>query len=133
MNDDITIEEEVARLVASDTDGLARRVSEMRGRPYGVANLTPDQEMWAWTFTDMTVDEHQLRAAGMPESEVNVHKFPLRSKLMDQAGRTFEDQARYHNRMEERRLRAEAKGHLPKPPERTGGIMNEKFVPIKEV
>jgi hypothetical protein len=69
----------------------------------------------------------------MPESEVNVHKFPLRSKLMDQAGRTFEDQKRYHDRMEERRLRAEAKGHLPKPSERTGGIMNEKFVPIKEV
>jgi hypothetical protein len=133
MNDDITLEEEVARLVASDTDGLARRVSEMRGRPYGVANLTPDQEMWAWTFADATINADELRMKGMPESEVNVHKYPLRSKLMDQAGRTFADQKRYHDRMEERRLRAEAKGHLPKPPERTGGIMNEKFVPIKEV
>lgn len=132
-NEDMTIEEQAARMLVSDTDGLARRVQEMRGRPYGVANLTPDQEMWAWTYADQTIDENQLRAAGMPQSEINAHKYPLRSKLMDQAGRTFEEQRKYHDRMESRRLRAEAAGRVPKPPERQGGIHAEQFKPYKEL
>lgn len=129
---DITLEEEVARLVASDTDGLARRVKEMSGRSFGVTNLTPDQELWAWMQVDPTIDEAQLAAAGMGQAEINAHKYELRSKLMDQAGRTFDEQRRYHDRMEERRMRAEAKGHIPKAPPRQGGIAQPKLTPVKE-
>lgn len=130
--EDMSVEEIAARMIVSDTDGLARRVKEMGGSPFGVTHLTPEQEMWAWTHPDDTIDEMQLRAAGMPESEINAHKFPLRPKLMDQSGRTFDEQKKYHDRMEERRLRAEAAGRVPKPPARQGGIHTEKFVPITE-
>ena len=132
FDQDISIEEQVARMIASDIDPLARRVQSMGGRSYGVSNLTPDQELWAWTQADTTIDENQLRAAGMPQSEINAHKYPLRSKLMEQAGRTFNEQRAYHDRLEERRLNAEMKGRVPKPPARQGGIHTEKFVPIKE-
>mgnify|MGYP006935477228 CR=1 FL=1 len=132
FDDSITLEEEVARLIASDTDGLARRVKEMSGRPFGVAHLTPDQELFAWRFRDNTIDENQLRAAGMPQSEINAHLYPLRSKLMDQAGRTFDEQRKYHDRMTERDMRAAEKGHIPKPPERQGGIAQPKLTPVKE-
>ncbi len=132
FDQELSIEEQVARMIASDVDPLARRVQEMGGRSYGVSNLSPDQELWAWTQTDTTIDENQLRAAGMPQSEINAHRYPLRSKLMEQAGRTFNEQRAYHDRLEERRLNAEAKGRMPKPPERQGGLMTPKFKPIEE-
>lgn len=133
FDDDMSIEEQVARLVVSDTDTLARKVKEMGGTSYGTSNLTPDAELWAWTHRDDTIDENQLRAAGMPESEINTHLYPLQSKLMAQAGRTFDDQKRYHDRMWERAYRAQAAGRTPKPPARQGGIEAPKLEPVKDI
>lgn len=129
---DLSLEEQAARLVASDTDALAKRVAEMSGTSYSLSHLTPNTELWSWNFRDPDVDENQLIAAGMPPSEREAHLYPLRSKLKDQAGRTYDAQAQYETRMRERAMRAEAAGRVPKPPERQGGIHQAPFEPIKE-
>lgn len=117
-DDQQSIEEQVARMVLEDTDALAKKVHEISGQPYRVPNLTPDQELWAHAYEDTTVDVEQLRAAGMPESEIADHRFPLRAKLRAQAGLTYREQQRYSDRMAERYLAAQAAGRQPKPPER---------------
>jgi hypothetical protein len=129
---DMSTEEMAARMVVSDTDRLARRVSDMSGRSFGLTSLTPDRELWAWNHRDDTQDEDYLRSIGMPQSEINAHVYPLRPQLMSQAGRSFEEQRAYHDRMEERRLRAEAAGRTPKPPQRQGGLHAPTFKPFKE-
>jgi hypothetical protein len=138
MNDDLfdsemPLEEQVARMAVSDDDTLARRVAEMRGTPFGTNHLTPDQELWSWTFEDTTINADQLRMAGMPESEINAHRYPLQSKLMEQAGRSFEEQRRYHDRMWERAYRAQSAGRTPKPPTRESGLDTPKLVLPKEL
>ena len=135
MNDfdeNMTLEEQVARRAYSNLEGLTRRVKEISGEPYGVPHLTPDQELWAWTFEDAKIHVDQMRAAGMTDPEIAAHRFPLRPKLMDQAGNTFNAQRKYAQRMEERRLRAAEAGRVPAPPPRQGGINTPPFKPIKE-
>lgn len=132
FDDSMSVEEQAARLVVSDTDGLARRVRDMGGSSFGVPHLTPDQELWAWTHPDDTIDEQDLIARGMAPSEAASHKYPLQAKLMEQAGRTFDEQAKYAQRMHERMLRAQEAGRVPKPPPRQGGIHTPALKPPRE-
>lgn len=124
MSDDVefdpeqTIEEQAARIALSDMDGLARKAREMRGQPFGLPHLTPDQELWAWTHYDDTVDHHALLAQGLPPSEVAAKKFPLQQRMMEQAGTSFDEQNAYAQRMTARALSAYQSGRLPKPPAR---------------
>jgi hypothetical protein len=116
------VEEQAARMVASDFDGLARRVKELSGRPYGVTSLTPDQELWAATFEDETVDVPTLLASGMSPAEVVDRRFPNIPALREQAGRTFDEQNKYMTRIVERVMKAREQGRVLKPPPRQEGV-----------
>lgn len=120
------------RMVVSDTDPLAKRVKEMSGRPYGLVNLTPNRELWAALHEDDTINVDELRAAGMPDSEIVMHRFPLLSHLMGQAGRSYDDQAKEATRLVERAMRARDAGRTPKPPQRQTGLNTPELKPLKE-
>lgn len=113
-----SIEEQAARMVVAETDGLAKRVRDLGGTSYGLTSLTPDQERWAWEFQDESVDVPTLLASGMSRAEVAARRFPLQQRLMEQAGRTFDEQRKYAERMVERTLKAREAGRSATPPPR---------------
>ena len=116
------VEEQAARMVMSDFDGLARRVQALGGTSYGITNLTPEQELWAATFEDESVDVPTLLAQGMSPAEVADKRYPNLPRLREQAGRTFDDQNKYMERLTERVMKARAEGRVLKPPPRQQGV-----------
>ena len=119
MEDDSTsLEQMAARLVAEDIKGMAKTIKGLSGTPYGVHNLTPRNELWAWGYEDDTIDVDQLRAAGIPDPEIAAKRYPLQKHLMEQAGLTTKEQHAYADRLTERYLRARDAGALPPPPKR---------------
>lgn len=115
---EMSIEERTARLIADGLPDMVRMIHRMSARPYGVVKLTPDRELWAFGFHDDTVDVEQLRAQGLPEAEIADHYFPLRPKLREQAGLAFDEQRAYTDKLAERYLRAQETGRFIKPPDR---------------
>lgn len=119
-----TPEDQAARIALSDMDGLAKMAHEMRGQPYGIPHLTPDQELWAWMHHDESIDHNALLAQGLTPSEVAAKKFPLQAHLMEQAGTSFDDQNAYAQRMTARAMKAYQAGRMPKPPARGPQSLN---------
>jgi hypothetical protein len=117
-----SVEEQAARMVVADFDGLARRVQQLSGRGYGITSLTPEQERWAWEFQDESVDVPTLLASGLSPAEAASRRFPLQQRLMEQAGRSFDEQQKYAERMVERSMRAREQGRVLKPPPRQEGV-----------
>lgn len=113
-----TIETMAAEMVAEDIGSMAQTIKNLSGTPYGVHNLSPRNELWAWGYEDDTVDVDGLRASGIPDAEIAARRFPLQAHLMQQAGITQKEQHAYAERVTERWLRARDAGQLPAPPRR---------------
>lgn len=115
MDEQKTVEEEAAALVASDIVTMAKTITGLSGTPYGVTTLSPRNELWAWGYEDETVDVDGLRMAGLPDAEIAAKRFPLQRHLMEQAGVAYPEQEAYANRVTARWIRARDEGKLPSP------------------
>lgn len=125
-----TEEEQAARIALSDMDGLAKKAHEMRGQPFNMPNLTPEQALWAWMYTDDSVDHNALLAQGLKPSEVADRKFPFQRMLMEQAGTSFDEQNAYAQHETARAMRAYQTGRVPKPPARGPQNLSDLAPPI---
>lgn len=113
-----TTQEMAARMIANDIQGMAKTIRNISGTPYGVAKLTPNDELWAWGYQDNTIDVDGLRAQGVSDPEIASQRFPLQKHLMEQAGLTTQEQHAYADRMTQRWMRARDAGTLPTAPSR---------------
>lgn len=120
VNDpDISVEQRAALLLVEDLKRLPKAIAEINGNPPGVQHLTPDHELWAWNFRDETIrpeDIPIMRERGKSDVEIANAVFPLRRRLVEQGGVTYEEQEKQANRLAERAIRAQQRGHVPKPP-----------------
>lgn len=110
--------ENAARILADDFLTLPKQIAEIQGTGYGMVDLTRDTELGAWAFEDEAVDVAGLRMAGHSDADIAKMRFPLRQRLLEQAGLTFDEQKAYADRMAARWLRARAQGRTPGLPPR---------------
>lgn len=118
MDDQKTVEESAAELVASDIVSMAETIKKLSGTPYGVSTLSPRNELWAWGYEDDTIDVDGLRMAGIPDAEIAARRYPLQRHLMEQAGVSYPEQEAYANRLTARWIKARDEGRLPPPMKR---------------
>ena len=114
----VSVEEMAARELAEDIPKLAKKIVDSSPQPYGVPDVTRDEELWAWNQVDDTIDVDGLRAQGVPEIDIAMQLFPLRKRLVEQGGADFKEQTRYAERMAARAELAMAAGKMGKRPAR---------------